>query len=224
MNSINQRLLKVSQYIKGDNIADIGSDHAYLPIYAIENYLCKHAIAGEVVKGPFEAAKINVKKYGLDNRIDVKLGNGLEVLDLNNNIDSITICGMGGPLISSIIESGESKLQNHPRLILQSNIQTITLRKAIAKIGYYIIDESLIEENGHVYEIVIAENGNQFMDEFDLKFGPILLRQKNDLFIKKWKRELQALEKIVQNLDESKHSNRLNEINKEIKMIQEVVK
>ncbi|ANZ33265.1 tRNA (adenine(22)-N(1))-methyltransferase [Staphylococcus carnosus] len=223
MNSINQRLQKVSQYIKGETIADIGSDHAYLPIYAIKNHLCQFAVAGEVVKGPFEAAKINVKKYGLDNSIDVKLGNGLEVLDQENNIDSITICGMGGPLIASIIEKGKSKLQNHPRLILQSNIQTITLRQALSNINYHIIDESLIEENGHIYEIVVAEYGNQFMDDFDLKFGPILLRQKNNLFTKKWNRELQALEKIKRNLDEDKHFNRLNEINKEIKMVQEVI-
>ncbi|PNZ99623.1 tRNA methyltransferase, partial [Staphylococcus carnosus] len=107
--------------------------------------------------------------------------------------------------------------------ILQSNIQTITLRQALSNINYHIIDESLIEENGHIYEIVVAEYGNQFMDDFDLKFGPILLRQKNNLFTKKWNRELQALEKIKRNLDEDKHFNRLNEINKEIKMVQEVI-
>lgn len=224
MIALNQRLQAVSQYIKGPILADIGSDHAYLPIYAIQNELCQTVIAGEVVRGPFEAAHLNVEKYGLNQSIDVKLGNGLEVIEENNKVDSITICGMGGPLIASIIENGKSKLKNHPRLILQSNIQTYTLRKVLHRLNYHIIDEALIEEKGHIYEIVVAEFGCEDTDVYDLKFGPILLRQKSDLFFKKWNRELEALENIKSNLDSNKHSHRLSEINNEIKMIQEVLK
>ena len=80
MIQINQRLKKVSEYIKGDYLADIGSDHAYLPIYAIENNLTARAIAGEVIRGPFDASVKNVRAHGLESVISVVLGDGLTVL------------------------------------------------------------------------------------------------------------------------------------------------
>lgn len=92
-------------------------------------------MAGEVVKGPFEAAKINVKKYGLDNSIDVKLGNGLEVLDQENNIDSITICGMGGPLIASIIE----KVNQNYKITLDSFYRAISKQLHLDKLYQILI-------------------------------------------------------------------------------------
>ncbi len=220
---LNQRLTAVSKYITGDILADIGSDHAYLPIYAIENNLCTSAIAGEVVKGPYQAAVDNVKKYSMQNTIDVKLGDGLNVLEKTNRVNTITICGMGGPLIAEILQNGKEKLMNQPRLALQSNIQTSVLRRTLMRLNYHIVDEEIIEEKGHIYEIVIAEYGNQELDEKELKFGPLLMNSKSDLFIKKWNRELEALRKIQSHLDIHKHQSRLEEIDREIKLIQEVL-
>lgn len=117
---IDNRLLKVSEYINGDTLLDVGSDHAYLAIYAVQNDLVKNAICGEVVKGPYENSLKNVRLNILDDKIDVRLGSGLLVLD-NERIDTITICGMGGPLIADIIEEGFSKLINKPRFILSAN-------------------------------------------------------------------------------------------------------
>lgn len=220
---LNQRLTAVSKYITGSTLADIGSDHAYLPIYAIQNALCASAIAGEVVKGPFQAAQENVKKYGMEKVIDVKLGNGLNVLEINNHIDTITICGMGGPLIADILDKGSEKLGNHPRLALQSNIQTSALRKTLMQLDYHIVEEEIMEEKGHIYEIVIAEYGPQSMDEYALKFGPKLLENKTAVFTKHWQRELDALENIKKHLDKYKHKDRLEQIDREIKLIQEVL-
>ncbi|UXR31598.1 tRNA (adenine(22)-N(1))-methyltransferase [Staphylococcus simulans] len=220
---LNQRLTAVSKYITGDVLADIGSDHAYLPIYAIENELCTSAIAGEVVKGPYQTALDNVKKYSMQNRIDVKLGDGLNVLEKTNNVNTITICGMGGPLIAEILQNGKEKLMNQPRLALQSNIQTSTLRRTLMQLDYHIIDEEIMEEKGHIYEIVIAEYGHKELKEVELKFGPILMNSKSALFIKKWNRELEALKNIQSHLDKNKHQSRLEEINHEIKLIQEVL-
>lgn len=224
MISLNQRLTAVSKFIKGSFLADIGSDHAYLPIYALENNLCQKAIAGEVVKGPFNAAKDNVIKYGMQESIEVKLGDGLDVIDFENNVNTITICGMGGPLIAEILERGKAKLNNHPRLVLQSNIQTVNVRKTLQKLNYHIIDEEILEEKGHLYEIVVAEYGAFNMTEEALKFGPFLMENKNELFVKKWERELDALNNIKAHLNNERHAQRLNEIENEIKMINEVLK
>ncbi|MHD0397595.1 tRNA (adenine(22)-N(1))-methyltransferase [Staphylococcus simulans] len=223
MMMLNQRLTAVSKYITGDVLADIGSDHAYLPIYAIENKLCTSAIAGEVVKGPFQAAVDNVKKYSMQNRIDVKLGNGLNVLETSNHVDTITICGMGGPLIAEILQNGKEKLMNQPRLALQSNIQTSALRRTLMQLDYHIVNEEILEEKGHIYEIVIAEYGYKALNDIELKFGPILMHSNASLFQKKWNRELEALKNIRSHLDQQKHQSRLEEINREIKLIQEVL-
>ena len=147
MINLNQRLLRVL-ILKQGTLADIGSDHAYLPIYAIQNKICTSAIAGEVIKGPYKAAVNNVAENDLNESIDVRLGDGLAVINHADNIDNITICGMGGPLIASILKEGQEKLTYHPRLILQSNIQTQVLRNVLTSLNYEIIDEVILEEKG----------------------------------------------------------------------------
>lgn len=107
MISLNNRLTTVSRFLKQGTIADIGSDHAYLPIYAIQNHLCECGIAGEVIQGPFQAAVKNVAANHLVERIDVRLGDGLSVIHPEDVIDNITICGMGGPLIAKILKDGK---------------------------------------------------------------------------------------------------------------------
>ena len=225
MIQINQRLKKVSEYIKGDYLADIGSDHAYLPIYAIENNLTSRAIAGEVIRGPFDASVKNVRAYGLESVISVELGDGLTVLKTDNSITSITICGMGGPLITKILRAGQVKLANRPRLILQSNIQSQPIRVLLQQLNYTIVDEVLMTEKGHTYEIIVADYSDNLKDlsALELKFGPILLSQKSELFYQKWGRELKALEHILTQLNQTTHKERITEIESEIEMIKEVL-
>lgn len=226
MITLNERLKIVSNYITPGKLVDIGSDHAYLPIYAIQQHICDTAIAGEVIKGPFQAAQKNVVANELQGAIDVRLGDGLSVIKREDKVNSITICGMGGPLIAKILKQGQDKLDTHPRLILQSNIQTQSIRVILQHLKYEIIDEIIMEEKGHIYEIVVAEfNENlQQLTSEELQFGPILLTTKNDYFYKKWQRELSALVKIKDNLNEQQHKERLNELNSDIAVIERVLK
>lgn len=222
---LNQRLKNVSKYIVGDLLADIGSDHAYLPIFAIENNLTKQAIAGEVIKGPFEASQRSVAEHQLGKVIDIRLGDGLSVLEDSNNVTTVTICGMGGPLIAKILNEGQIKLNNKPRLVLQSNVQSSAIRKLLPNLGYTITNEEIFEEKGHIYEIIVADFSEHpvTMTEQALKFGPVLLLNKNEYFYKKWQHEKDALLKIKSNLNEQQHATRLDEINKEINLINEVL-
>ena len=163
MINLNQRLLRVCSFLKEGTLADIGSDHAYLPIYAIQNKICNSAIAGEVIKGPYKAALNNVAENNLGDSIEVRLGDGLAVINHDDEIDNITICGMGGPLIAKILKEGQEKLAHHPRLILQSNIQTQVLRNVLTSLNYEVINEVILEEKGHIYEIVVAEFNQSIM-------------------------------------------------------------
>ncbi|MGV2875138.1 tRNA (adenine(22)-N(1))-methyltransferase TrmK [Macrococcus capreoli] len=222
---LNQRLKTVAQYIQHTSLADIGSDHAYLPLYALEKGLIQRAIAGEVVKGPFDAAVQNVAKYNAQHAIDVRLGNGLEVIE-RGEVDVITICGMGGPLIAEIITSGKDKLQNYPRLILQSNIHSEAVRSALVTLGYEIIAEEILKEKKHTYEIIVAEKANVPLqyDDKALKFGPLLIREKNDVFKEKWTREYRHLLNVQNAIEhEAQHASKYEQISKEITILKEVL-
>ena len=221
MIQINKRLTKVSEYLNHNKLADIGSDHAYLPIYAIQNNLVKEAIAGEVVKGPFLSAQKNTELHGLSKSIEIKLGDGLEVV--NDTVDVITICGMGGPLISQILDEGKEKLIHYPDLILQANIHALPIRQVLQKLGYNIEAEQLIKDKKHIYEIIVAKKGKMQLSENELKFGPKLMIEKDELFYEKWEREIESLENISNQLKNHKDQTRYNEIQAQIKQIKEVL-
>ncbi|MHC8522589.1 tRNA (adenine(22)-N(1))-methyltransferase [Rossellomorea sp. H39__3] len=165
MNSekLSKRLETVVSYIpKNSTIADIGSDHAYLPCYAVQAGIAASAIAGEVVKGPFESALKQVKLNALENQVDVRLGDGLDVLR-PGEVDCITIAGMGGTLIASILEKGKDKVEN-ARLILQPNVSAVSIRVWLMDNGWSLTNEEILEEDGKIYEVLVAEKEIQRRD------------------------------------------------------------
>jgi tRNA (adenine22-N1)-methyltransferase len=209
---LSKRLETVANAIpSGAKIADIGSDHAYLPIYCYLNGIASFAIAGEVVEGPFQTARNQVNRLGLSKTIDVRKGDGLDVVS-QGEVDVITICGMGGTLISSILDSGKEKLIGVKKLILQPNISAISIRKWLILNGWTLTKEFIIEEDNKIYEVLVAEVGDPLgpYAETDLDkqvlLGPYLLKEKSSVFIKKWKFEKQSWERIVAQLDEANDS------------------
>lgn len=229
---LSKRLEEVVKSIpKGARIADIGSDHAYLPCYAYLQGYITEAIAGEVVEGPFQSAKDQVKKVNLENMIDVRKGNGLAVLE-KGEVDCVTIAGMGGTLISTILEEGKEKLEGVTRLILQPNIGAINVRKWLLDNEWEIIDEKILEDEKRIYEIVVAERGEAkkpYGDELEsgLLVGPVLRVEKNEAFVKKWTHELSHLKQIASRLSSSAQTEeskqKLARFQQEIKLIEEVL-
>jgi tRNA (adenine22-N1)-methyltransferase len=229
---LSERLKKVVNYIpKGARIADIGSDHAYLPCYAYLQGVISTAIAGEVNEGPLNSAKKQVKKLQLDEVISVRKGNGLDVVE-QGEVDAITIAGMGGPLITSILEAGKDKLDKVQRLILQPNIAAIVIREWLLKNKWQLIAEEIVEEDGKIYEILVAKPGNEdvlYRDnkEAKLLLGPYLMKEKHAAFIKKWTHELNKWEKIVKQLTQAQNEKELKEkqqeMEKQISLVKEVL-
>lgn len=214
-NQLSNRLRTVAQYIpKGSKIADIGSDHAYLPCYAVKQGIAEEAIAGEVVEGPFQSALAQVKADKLEDKISVRKGSGLSVLT-DDEVDVITIAGMGGTLIASILEEGSNRLGGVKRLILQPNISSISIRLWLRENGWALINEEIIEEDEKIYEILIAEKGDINRGYGDLEegllLGPYLLLEKSAVFIKKWKHERKNWERIISQIQAAKSSNENNE-------------
>lgn len=219
---LSKRLERVAYYIPRDAVlADIGSDHAYLPCYAIKENLAAKAIAGEVVEGPYQSAVNQVKETSLEDYISVRKGNGLEVME-RGEATAITICGMGGTLITSILENGKAKLTGQERLILQPNIGANSIRAWCIQEGWKLIGEEILEEDGKIYEILVAEKGDP-IEPYDhhpnlaeLLMGPFLLKEKNDIFLKKWRTELEHWHSILEKLNESKDPDRIADKRREL--------
>jgi tRNA (adenine22-N1)-methyltransferase len=188
------RLATVAKYVPDRaRLADIGSDHAYLPCYLAKNGRITFAVAGEVAKGPYQSAESNVLSEDLAEMISVRMGDGLEVIQ-PGEVDCITIAGMGGALISSILENGKNKLDSVKRLVLQPNISAISIRKWLIENNWELIEEEIMEEDGKIYEVLIAEQGDpikpyQSKRDWGLLLGPYLVQKKADAFKKKWSAE-----------------------------------
>ncbi|TFU58852.1 tRNA (adenine-N(1))-methyltransferase [Gemella sp. WT2a] len=225
MLNINNRLKKVATFVKNRRLADIGSDHAYLPIYLAKEGKIDFAIAGEVVEGPYKSSIQNVKDNNLVDLIECRKASGLDAISLDDDIDVITICGMGGKLIADILESGKDKLANKPQLVLQPNVAANLLRIKLRDLGYKIVAEDIIEEEGHIYEIIVAEYGQMIMTEDEVFFGKYLLEIKNKAFVTKYKQELEKIKYIKNELKKSRSEStyKLEELNKQEKMIRKVL-
>ena len=192
---ISKRLELVAFFVpQGAILLDVGSDHAYLPIELVERGQIEGAIAGEVVEGPYQSAVKNVEAHGLKEKIQVRLANGLAAFEEADQVSVITIAGMGGRLIARILEEGLDKLANVERLILQPNNREDDLRIWLQDNGFQIVAESILEEAGKFYEILVVEVGQMKLSASDVRFGPFLSKEVSPVFVQKWQKEAAKLE------------------------------
>ncbi|GKV54314.1 SAM-dependent methyltransferase [Sporosarcina sp. NCCP-2222] len=204
---LSERLATVASFIeKGSVLADIGSDHAYLPCHLVKTGAIDRAVAGEVAKGPYESAVANVAKEGLSNAITVRLANGLAALQAEDNVETITIAGMGGTLIAGILEDGKARLEGVKRIIAQPNIHAIAIRSWCMDNGWTLVDERILKEDDKIYEILVLEQGQGTFSELELLVGPFLLAEKSPVFIEKWTRELEEWKRVLRAIENAGHS------------------
>lgn len=231
VNQLSKRLECVAGFLpKGANFADIGSDHAYLPCYVCLNDPLAKSIAGEVNQGPYESALKEVKSHQLEDRIAVRLGNGLDVLKAGE-VSEIVIAGMGGPLIRSILEKGKLKLSSVERIVVQPNVDARALRIWFFQNGYQLKNEAIIEENGHIYELLVAEKGDPVIPYTEenltkeLWLGPYLLANREDAFQKKWKQEQKKKEFVLEQMKQASaiEKGKVKKIHQEITWLKEVL-
>lgn len=190
---ISKRIKEIAKYTAGyEKIADVGCDHGYLIIEAFNRFKIKYALAIDNKKGPLEKAKENISEYSFKDSVDFSLSNGLEKL---SNVDAIFICGMGGILITNIINNDLDKITNQV-LILQPNRSSYELRIYLNNNNFEIIKEDIIFDDFY-YDLIICKKSNkQNYTKEELLFGPINLLNKTPNFINKLKEELERLNEI----------------------------
>ncbi|AWE06816.1 tRNA (adenine(22)-N(1))-methyltransferase TrmK [Lysinibacillus sp. 2017] len=196
---LSKRLEKVASFVPtGAIVADIGSDHAYLPCYLVHKGIAARAVAGEVVKGPYESAVRQVRTEGLSEKITVRMADGLAAVEESDKVSAVTIAGMGGPLIVSILEKHPHALKTVTRLILQPNIHAKTIREWALGHGWALQDEVILEEDGKVYEVLVLQRGPMKLTEAEILLGPKLMVSKSPVFVEKWSREVANWKRVQQ--------------------------
>lgn len=226
--SLSKRLTMVGNEVPaGARLADIGSDHAYLPAALMLEGRIEYAVAGEVVKGPFESAQKQVAKNGLSEKINVRLADGLAAVLPSDNIDTVTIAGMGGTLIAHILAAGvqNGNLRKTERLVLQPNVGEPNVRYWLMTNNYRIEAEHILEENDKIYEIIVAVPGFSEYTQQELFFGPFLSQKKPAEFMKKWQREKQNRQRVLTQLQQAgtPQTEKITEIQEQLSWIEKIL-
>ena len=206
--TLSLRLERVAANVpKGARLADIGSDHGYLPVALMRRGLITMAVAGEVATTPFHAAQRTVRDNGLEQQITVRLADGLAAMKPDDGITAISVCGMGGETVRDILESGKRHLSGQERLILQPNGGEQPLRQWLMDNGYSILREELLRENRFYYEIIVAERaGPVAYTAEQLYFGPLQLQARSPVFIAKWQRMLRQKHKTLASFERARQA------------------
>lgn len=204
--TLSMRLERVAANVpQGARLADIGSDHGYLPIALMLRGRIEHAVAGEAALTPFHSAQRKVRKNDLQARIEVRLADGLDAIEPNDDITAITLCGMGGETIRDILEKGQQRLNGNELLILQPNVREWILRGWLVEHGYQIVHEEMLEENAFTYEIIVARRGTGlFYTPEQVYFGPLLMAARSPLFVAKWRLNLKRKQRVMAHFDRAR--------------------
>lgn len=214
---INKRLETVASFVKEDSkIIDVGCDHALLDIYLVNKNKDITAIASDNKEGPLENAKENIKKYHSEDKIKLKLCNGIEAIE--EDTDTIIISGMGGLNMIGILKYKPYLYKNVNTIILSPNNDADKLRKEMTKLKFYIENETLVKEKNIIYPIIVFKRGKKRYKKIEYLFGPVLLKKKDSLLMEYIKFQELQKEKLLEILPKKYWQKRI-QLKKELKEI-----
>ena len=155
MIKLSKRLDAIASLVPlNSKVIDVGCDHALLDIYLYQNKKVKKIIASDVNENALDNAKANIRKNKLENDIETRLGNGLDTLNDEDDIDTVIISGMGAHTAVGILKNNLNKLASINTIIIQSNTKLVFLRKEVTKLNYMIQDEEIVLDSNKVYTII----------------------------------------------------------------------
>jgi len=205
MIKLSKRLEKISSLVPNNSkVIDIGCDHGLLDIYLFENKISTKIIASDINENALNNAKQNIKKNKLEEYIETRLGNGLDTLSEDDDIDTVIISGMGTHTIIDILKNNYYKLRKIKNIIIQSNTKIELLRKEVLKLNYFIEDEIMVKDNKKIYTIIKFSKGYKRYTKKELYLGPILMKKNTDLFMYYKKNELEKLSHLLKTMPRNK--------------------
>jgi tRNA (adenine22-N1)-methyltransferase len=184
--------------------ADIGTDHAYLPIYLVQSGICPMAIATDIKKGPLRKAEKNINKYHMQNKIELRQGDGLIPIK-DDGCDVLIIAGMGGVLIRDIIEKSIDTAKEAKFILMQPMYAEEALREFLYRYGFNILEEALAKHEGRIYAVIKAAYDGIAREEetFYLHIGRRLFEQRDPLLKEYLRKRIKRQDRIVQGMSKS---------------------
>lgn len=231
---LSKRLTALANMVTdGNRLADIGTDHGYIPIYLCQTGKIPSALAMDIGKGPLQQAQTHIAEHGLSEQIQTRLSDGMAALQFGE-ADTILIAGMGGGLVMKILSEGAEKLTGKEELILQPQSEIALVREFLRVRNFQILNEDMILEDGKYYPMMkvsqqkAAEQTKILPQEVADAFGPVLLQKRHPV-LKEWlERELRTTNSVIEQLsaqpDHERIRNRMQQVNCKKTLILEALK
>lgn len=231
---LSKRLTALANMVTdGNRLADIGTDHGYIPIYLCQTGKIPSALAMDIGKGPLQQAQTHIAEHGLSEQIKTRLSDGMAALQFGE-ADTILIAGMGGGLVMKILSEGAEKLTGKEELILQPQSEIALVREFLRVRNFQILNEDMILEDGKYYPMMkvsqqkAAEQTKILPQEVADAFGPVLLKKRHPV-LKEWlERELRTTNSVIEQLsaqpDHERIRNRMQQVNCKKTLILEALK
>jgi len=203
---LSPRLLAVAELVpSGGVVTDIGTDHAHLPVFLVQERRCPRVIAVEKSRGSLRKAQRNLRFFGLEEMIELREGDGLEPLKGEDAVETVVISGLGGKTINRILAEAEADLFDYKRFVMQPMVDAEELRRWLVSRGFYFPREKLAREGGRFYEVIAAEPGEERIeDPIIFELGPALMRDRDPLLIPWLQAKLKHYERLLQALARSR--------------------
>lgn len=226
---LTNRLLKIASLVTPNKrLADIGTDHGYIPVYLLNKKIINFAILADINRGPLENARKEVNRNKLEDKVSLRLGSGIEVLK-KGEVDEIIIAGMGGILIGELLEANKEVAHEAEKLILQPMQAQEELRKYLLNNGYEILDECLEKEDFRLYEIIVTKytgKNTEVEDDIYYEVGKKLLENKDELLNEFIDNKIKKYNNIVEKLGNKESDailSRRNSANKKIEKLKNLI-
>lgn len=228
---ISNRLKRVACNVTlGYRVADIGTDHGYVPIYLVENQLAVHVIAMDINEGPLKRANENIRNSHLESFIETRLSNGFEKLSYGE-ADIAVIAGMGGELMKSLLKNGAHVVSGLEELVLSPHSEIHVVREYIRCIGHKIVNEEMLVDEGKYYTIIKTHKGQEdTYSATEYKYGKILIDRRDVVLMDYLKYKKDKFLSILENFETQKIENdsksweRYRQIKVEVEEIEGILK
>ena len=223
---LSYRLQTVASFAdRGCSVADIGTDHGYIPIWLTEEGIADHAIAMDVGKGPLERATEHIRKHGLEEKIETRLSDGVAKLE-PGEADTVIVAGMGGELVMKILDEGRHVWDSVKNWILSPQSEIGRVRHYLADQGFVIVGETMVMDEGKYYTVMKVQRGvMDYEKEAYYQYGKLPAEQKNPVlrqFLEKEKKQTVQILAQVKTQDTEASLVRRGELEQELGWIEEI--
>lgn len=224
--NLSKRLQSIANFVKQDStVCDIGTDHGYIPVYLVKENISKKVIGSDISRGSLDKIIDLIKRENVEDYIEARLGDGLDILN-DNEADTLIIAGMGGLLISEILEKGKD-ISGIEHFILQPMVGAKELRKYLEKNNFKIISEDLVCEDRKYYEVISALRGKQEIGKkIYYEISEKLINNRHPLlksFVEYKKNKVKNIINEIKSIDTDRTKDRYNEMQRLLDQYQEVL-